>query len=67
MIFNSQPRHLINWEKTLLVGALRQTYTAAELLTEVGLPRSSYFNRVRKGRVDVRLPWGQNRSSGSMR
>jgi len=36
-------KQLTNREKMLLVDALRQTYTLAELLTEVGLPRSSYF------------------------
>ena len=36
-------KQLTNREKTLLVDALRHTYTLAELLTEVGLPRSSYF------------------------
>ena len=34
---------LTNREKTQLVDALRATYTLAELLWEVGLPRSSYF------------------------
>ena len=34
---------LTNREKTLLVDALRPTYAVAELLYEVGLPRSSYF------------------------
>lgn len=34
---------LTNREKTLLVDALRQTYTLVELLDEVGLARSSYF------------------------
>ena len=42
---------LTNREKTLLVDALRQTYTLAELLTEVGLPRSSYFYH--RARLDV--------------
>jgi len=36
-------RHLTNREKTLLVDALRPAYAVAELLCEVGLPRSSYF------------------------
>jgi transposase InsO family protein/transposase-like protein len=37
-------RHrLTNREKTLLVDALRATYTLTELLHEVDLPRSSYF------------------------
>jgi len=34
---------LSNWEKTLLVGALKNTYTLAELLAELELARSSYF------------------------
>ena len=34
---------LTNREKTQLVDALRPTYAVAELLCEVGLPRSSYF------------------------
>ena len=34
---------LTNREKTRLVDALRSTYAVAELLCEVGLPRSSYF------------------------
>ena len=34
---------LTNREKTLLVDALRQTYTLSELLEALGLPRSSYF------------------------
>ena len=34
---------LTNREKTQLVDALRPTYAVAELLYEVGLPRSSYF------------------------
>ena len=42
---------LTNREKMLLVDALRQTYTLAELLTEVGLPRSSYFYH--RARLDV--------------
>ena len=36
-------RHLTNREKTQLVDALRSTYTLAELLCELDLPRSSYF------------------------
>ena len=36
-------QHLTNREKTLLVDALRPAYAVAELLCEVGLPRSSYF------------------------
>ena len=36
-------KQLTNREKTLLVDALRHTYTLTELLTEVGLPSSSYF------------------------
>lgn len=35
--------YLTNREKTLLVDALRVTYTLRELLHEVDLPRSSYF------------------------
>lgn len=34
---------LTNREKTLLVDALKQTYTLSELMEELGLPRSSYF------------------------
>jgi hypothetical protein len=34
-------QHLTNREKTLLVDALRSTYTLTELLCEVDLPRSS--------------------------
>ncbi|MCV2357435.1 IS3 family transposase [Paucibacter sp. TC2R-5] len=45
------PQHLTNREKTLLVDALRQTYTLAELLREVGLPRSSYFYH--RARFDI--------------
>jgi transposase InsO family protein len=46
-------KQLTNREKTLLVDALRHTYTLAELLTEVGLPRSSYFyHRARLGAAD---------------
>jgi putative transposase len=44
-------QHLTNREKTLLVDALRQTYTVAELLIEVGLPRSSYFYH--RARLDI--------------
>lgn len=41
---------LTNREKTLLVDALRSTYTVTELLCEVDLPRSSYFyHRARLG------------------
>jgi transposase-like protein len=36
-------QHLTNREKTQLVNALRPTYTVAELLGELKLPRSSYF------------------------
>lgn len=36
-------QHLTNREKTLLVDALRSTYTVTELLCELNLPRSSYF------------------------
>ena len=36
-------QHLTNREKTLLVDALRSTYTVTELLYELSLPRSSYF------------------------
>lgn len=44
---------LTNREKTLLVDALRSTYTVTELLSEVGLPRSSYFyHRARLGAAD---------------
>jgi transposase InsO family protein/transposase-like protein len=44
---------LTNREKTVLVDALRPTCTLAELLCEVGLPRSSYFyHRARLGVAD---------------
>jgi transposase InsO family protein len=36
-------QELTNREKTQLVDALKTTYTLAELLCELGLPRSSYF------------------------
>ena len=36
-------QELTNREKTQLVDALRATYTLAELLCELDLPRSSYF------------------------
>jgi transposase InsO family protein len=36
-------QHLTNREKTLLVDALKSTYTVTELLCELDLPRSSYF------------------------
>jgi transposase InsO family protein/transposase-like protein len=36
-------QHLTNREKTLLVDALKSTYTVIELLCELDLPRSSYF------------------------
>jgi putative transposase len=42
---------LSNREKTQLVDALRQAYTLAELLDELGLPRSSYFYH--RARLDV--------------
>lgn len=37
------PQLLSNREKTLLVDALKSSYTLAELLAELDLPRSSYF------------------------
>ncbi len=41
-------QHLTNREKTLLVDALRSTYTVTELLYELSLPRSSYlYHRAR--------------------
>lgn len=44
---------LTNREKTLLVDALRSTYTLSELLGQVGLPRSSYFyHRARLNAAD---------------
>ena len=44
---------LTNREKTLLVDALRSSYTVTELLCEVDLPRSSYFyHRARLGVAD---------------
>lgn len=46
-------QHLTNREKTLLVDALRSTYTVTELLYELNLPRSSYFyHRARLGVAD---------------
>jgi len=44
-------KQLTHREKTLLVDALRQTYTLAELLTEVSLPRSCYFHH--RARLDA--------------
>lgn len=44
---------LTNREKTQLVDALRPTYTLTELLSQLGLPRSSYFyHRERLGVAD---------------
>jgi len=44
---------LTNREKTLLVDALRSTYTVTDLLCELDLPRSSYFyHRARLGVTD---------------
>ena len=44
---------LTNREKTLLVDALRSTYTVTELLCELSLPRSTYFyHRARLGVAD---------------
>jgi transposase InsO family protein/transposase-like protein len=44
---------LTNREKTLLVDALRSSYTVTELLCELDLPRSSYFyHRARLGVAD---------------
>ncbi len=44
---------LTNREKTMLVDTLRSTYTVAELLHELNLPRSSYFyHRARLGVAD---------------
>jgi putative transposase len=46
-------QRLTNREKTQLVDALRYTYTLAELLCELDLPRSSYFyHRARLGVAD---------------
>ena len=46
-------QHLTNREKTQLVDALRQDYTLMDLLSEVDLPRSSYFyHRARLGAAD---------------
>ena len=42
---------LTNREKTQLVDALRSTYTLAELLRAIGMPRSSYFYH--RARLDV--------------
>ncbi len=36
-------QHLTNREKTMLIDALRSTYSATDLLCELNLPRSSYF------------------------
>lgn len=44
-------RSLTNREKTMLVDALRQTYSLTELLGEVELPRSSYFYH--RARLDI--------------
>lgn len=44
---------MTNREKTLLVDALRSTYTVTELLCELSLPRSTYFyHRARLGVAD---------------
>ena len=51
MGIDQQP--LTNREKTLLVDALRSSYTVTELLCELDLPRSSYFyHRARLGEAD---------------
>ena len=54
------PQLLSNREKTLLVDALKQTYTLAELFAELDLARSSYFYHCAQLRrsdkyADVRL------------
>lgn len=36
-------QHLTNREKTMLIDALRSTYSVTDLLCELNLPRSSYF------------------------
>jgi putative transposase len=45
------PQLLSNREKTLLVDALKSTYTLAELLAELDLARSSYFYHCARLRV----------------
>ena len=54
------PQRLSNREKTLLVEALKQTYSLSELFAELELARSSYFYHCRRLRIpdkyaDVRL------------
>lgn len=50
---DGDPQLLSNREKTLLVDALRETYALSELLTELGLARSSYFyHRAQLRRAD---------------
>jgi transposase InsO family protein/transposase-like protein len=46
-------QHLTNREKTMLVDALRATYSVTDLLCELNLPRSSYFyHRARLNAAD---------------
>ena len=45
------PQLLSNREKTLLVDALKHTYTLAELLVELNLARSSYFYHRARQRI----------------
>ena len=54
-------RDLTNREKTLLVDALRATYTLSELLEQLQMPRSSYFYH----RTRLRSPekYGEMRSA----
>jgi len=44
-------QHLTNREKTLLVDALKPSYPLTQLLSEVGLPRSSYFYHLARLKV----------------
>jgi hypothetical protein len=54
-------QHLTNREKTQLVDALRPTYTLAEQLGDVGLPRSSYFYH--RARLEVADKYVEVRSA----
>jgi hypothetical protein len=54
---------LTNREKTQLVDALRPTYAVAELLCEVGLPRSSYFYHRARLLVADRSAWWPRRAN----
>lgn len=54
-------QHLTNREKTLLVDALRPSYTLTELLCEVDLPRSSYFYH--RARLEVADKYAEARQA----